>query len=663
MASQTPIAVRYLGLVPTLKGFDRNLAKELGGSRIKGIAGSAGGGIGNRLVSGMTKTLKVGAVAAGGAVAGILGTAVVKGFGRLNAIENAEAKLKGLGNSAETTSAIMSDALAAVKGTAFGMDEAATTAASAVAAGLKPGKELESYLRLVGDAATIAGTDMSSMGSIFNKVATSGKVQGDVFAQLGDMGIPIVTLLAEEMGVTAEEVYKLGSAGKIGTEEFLAAMSSMSGAALEGGNTTTGAFKNMGAALSRFGATLLSGIYPLLGPFFGQITGLIDGATAAVEPFLERIQPLFESAATKVLGYTGLFTDSLGGIIEVLRSGDFDPTKWAEGVEEDHPLVNFAFNVREGFLGVKDALAQIPWGEISTFLSPIVTGFQALAPVLLEAWQNLSPLSLIFDILRPVLPDIASAIGELAQIFAGILGSALEAVLPAVTELVGALGPLAADLLSSVLPAVLEVASGLGTALIPVIRAVGPLLSTIVSAAVPVIGQIVAVVGPLVSMLAKVLAPVLVAVGVAIGAVVRFLSPLIGLLVRFSPLILGVVGAVKLYNTIVGVMRLVALGAALAQTTFSGAVLAATVGVVRQRVATIASNVAQKAMAVWTKAAAAAQWLLNAAMSASPIGLVIAGIAALVAGLVLFFTKTEKGREIWETVWGAIKAAAAAVAD
>src|SRR5699024_4609660 len=241
VASQTPIAVRYLGLVPTLKGFDRNLAKELGGSRIKGIAGSAGGGIGSRLVSGMTKTLKVGAVAAGGAVAGILGTAVVKGFGRLSAIENAEAKLKGLGNSAETTSAIMSDALAAVKGTAFGMDEAATTAASAVAAGLKPGKELESYLRLVGDAATIAGTDMSSMGSIFNKVATSGKVQGDVFAQLGDMGIPIVTLLAEEMGVTAEEVYKLGSAGKIGTEEFLAAMSSMSGAALEGGNTTTGA--------------------------------------------------------------------------------------------------------------------------------------------------------------------------------------------------------------------------------------------------------------------------------------------------------------------------------------------------------------------------------------------------------------------------------------
>src|SRR5699024_3377830 len=157
-------------------------------------------------------------------------------------------------------------------------------------------------------------------------------------------------------------------------------------------------------------------------------------------------------------------------------------------------------------------------------------------------------------------------------------------------------------------------------------------------------------VGPLVSMLAKVLAPVLVAVGVAIGGLIRFLTPIIGLLVRFSPLILGIVGAVIAYNRVMGVVRLVALAAALGQTTFPGAI-------------SVASNVAQKAMAVWTKAAAAAQWLLNAAMSANPIGLVVVAIAALVAGLVLFFTKTETGRQIWETVWGAIKSAAAAVAD
>lgn len=45
----------------------------------------------------------------------------------------------------------------------------------------------------------------------------------------------------------------------------------------------------------------------------------------------------------------------------------------------------------------------------------------------------------------------------------------------------------------------------------------------------------------------------------------------------------------------------------------------------------------------------AAQWLWNAALTANPIGIVIAAIAALVAGLVYFFTQTETGRKAWET--------------
>ncbi|MDQ0854778.1 phage-related minor tail protein [Arthrobacter sp. V4I6] len=59
----------------------------------------------------------------------------------------------------------------------------------------------------------------------------------------------------------------------------------------------------------------------------------------------------------------------------------------------------------------------------------------------------------------------------------------------------------------------------------------------------------------------------------------------------------------------------------------------------------------------WVAAAAAAQWGLNAAMSANPIGIVVAILAGLVAGLVWFFTQTELGQQIWANVWGAITAA------
>lgn len=52
-----------------------------------------------------------------------------------------------------------------------------------------------------------------------------------------------------------------------------------------------------------------------------------------------------------------------------------------------------------------------------------------------------------------------------------------------------------------------------------------------------------------------------------------------------------------------------------------------------------AYEVGQMAVQVATKAWAAAQWLLNAAMTANPIGIIVAAVAALVAGFVLAYTK------------------------
>lgn len=48
-----------------------------------------------------------------------------------------------------------------------------------------------------------------------------------------------------------------------------------------------------------------------------------------------------------------------------------------------------------------------------------------------------------------------------------------------------------------------------------------------------------------------------------------------------------------------------------------------------------------------SKIAAATQWLFNAALSANPIAIIVIAIAALVAGLIYFFTQTELGQEIW----------------
>ena len=62
-----------------------------------------------------------------------------------------------------------------------------------------------------------------------------------------------------------------------------------------------------------------------------------------------------------------------------------------------------------------------------------------------------------------------------------------------------------------------------------------------------------------------------------------------------------------------------------------------------------------------TKAAAAAQWLLNAAMTANPLALVVIALAALGAALVIAWQKSETFRAIVTGAWNRVKSAASSV--
>lgn len=83
-----------------------------------------------------------------------------------------------------------------------------------------------------------------------------------------------------------------------------------------------------------------------------------------------------------------------------------------------------------------------------------------------------------------------------------------------------------------------------------------------------------------------------------------------------------------------------------------GVALAIGVYALATNAATIASNLA-----------ASAFWKMTAAFLASPMGWLVIAIGAVVGALTWFFTKTETGAALWDTIWGGIKTAAAAVFD
>jgi TP901 family phage tail tape measure protein len=81
-------------------------------------------------------------------------------------------------------------------------------------------------------------------------------------------------------------------------------------------------------------------------------------------------------------------------------------------------------------------------------------------------------------------------------------------------------------------------------------------------------------------------------------------------------------------------------------------------GALRTYAMTAATNIQKAALVVWsgvTKAAGAVQLAFNAVMDANPIMLVVAALALLIGGLVLFFTKTTLGKQVLHDISNAFQ--------
>ncbi len=98
-------------------------------------------------------------------------------------------------------------------------------------------------------------------------------------------------------------------------------------------------------------------------------------------------------------------------------------------------------------------------------------------------------------------------------------------------------------------------------------------------------------------------------------------------------------GILKEIPSFVSENRGLILGLAVAVLALNGAQVTATAS-------TLYGLAVEKARAVATRASAAAQWLLNAALTANPIGIVIAVVALLVGGLITLYERSDKVRAV-----------------
>lgn len=309
--------------------------------------------------NGLTKYITKPALVAGTAMAGIT---LKKGWDRMTNIDNAKVKLGSLGNSAKDVKNIMNNALASVKGTAYGLDEAATTAASAVASGVQAGKPLEKYLTNVADLAAVAGTSMGDMGYIMNKVQAGGRATNQELGMLAERGLPVYEWLGKEAGKSADEIFKMASKGQISSEMLQNAIEKNIGGAAKkiGSKTISGAIANFGASLSRVGSNFL-GTADDANSFAGKVLPILNGA-------MDKMGGVEESAKR----WGAVAGEVFGAVVQYFKDGKVDTDKLSESGQNLYskikPILSIVKLVAKAFGKMSDA------GKVHFATAAIATG-------------------------------------------------------------------------------------------------------------------------------------------------------------------------------------------------------------------------------------------------------------------------------------------------
>lgn len=390
-ASGYQLGTAWIQIAPSLKGFHKEVSRQMGDLGAGKASNKASGVITGALGGAFKTVTKVGAGALGGLGAAVTGLAATGGISRALAIEDARAKLSGIGMDAEGVDKVMQNALNSVKGTAYGLGDAATVAASLSASGVQAGADLEGALKTVADTAQISGRSLTDVGAIFGSVAARGKLQGDDLLQLTSSGVPVLAMLGKHLGKTSEEISTMVSKGQIDFGTFNAAMQEgIGGAALKAGDTFKGAWSNIKAALGRLGEGAATPVLNALRDSFNKLIPAVDAVATQAGPLFEQFGTIVGDTASKV-------TSLIAGIIDGSSNVDWS---WVTAL--------------------KDGVVDLAQG-----------GFAVLKPVISEAWNVLQTL---VPVVGRVLGKIMSLSGALMRnktamsILAGVAGTLAGAI-------------------------------------------------------------------------------------------------------------------------------------------------------------------------------------------------------------------------------------------
>jgi hypothetical protein len=332
----------------------------------------------------------------------------------------------------------------------------------------------------------------------------------------------------------------------------------------------------------------------------------------------------------------------------------------------------------QGFLGLGAQAAKfggVLGGDVNaalTKLSDFVSGIN-LQDLFAKALPILKQFGSLFSTIGSIVTSVFSGISVDGAGAVGILG-ALATQLAAFLK--SASGKAALEAIGTALQAI---SAGAGQIFLALLKALAPAIVALAPGVTALAGQITGALVPAINFLN----PILVALAGFISRNIGWLGPLAAAIVAAagaykvysaaanavstvqdilkSKLVTTLAGWVASSASVVANTVAMTANAIATGTTAVAAWIANTAAIVANKIALAAGVVAMVAVKVATIAWTAVQWLLNAALDANPIGLVVLAIAALVAGIILAWQHSETFRNIVIATWNAIKAGAIAL--
>lgn len=619
-------------------------------------AGEALGDIGGQVTKSQSKTSKAfGNIAKGATLAGSIVTgaftfkALSKGMKRLVTLEDSTAALTVQFKDAGKAADFMGEIAKTVSGTPYNLDAFAAAGAQLVGYGVEAEK-IPGYLTAIGEAAASKGGQAQEyadrMSESFGRMSAAGKIGMDDVNRMSDVGVNALAILGNAYGVSAADARKMISSGLIpateamdhladgimnGSDGVAGATNAFAGTMEALRNTMSGSKGGFESAVGRFGAKIIE-------PWVGSITAGYTAAAAALDWGGGLISSKFNQIA-ETEGYKQ-FQAVLEHIPQLIQSGftDLGPLeRFRDTFESVGTFVDgVATQITDGWKRVKEEFGG------SAFVEDTLGRLSAV----LETIMGIAERAI------PPLVDIGVAVGVAASKVSAVTWQILLSILESLVSILDAtLVPALewlADLMTENEDAVTKVVAAfvlwktIGAIIGGVVKAVGLAKAAVAAFRTSaILAAIKTAAAWAVSTAQTVALFAMYAAQAAVNAA-KVTAAWVASSVR--------TGAAFVAMSARSVASAVASSAAWVLSTARVGVALAV-----QSAALLAGRAAMVASAAATKIVTAAQWLWNAALTANPIGLIVAAIALFVGALVWLFNNNETVRNAMVAAWEWIK--------